>query len=68
MTTDPAPTFPHLPSPSTPPARRRYAIACRASAIVLDREGQSAAAAALRDQAAHLEQPTTRDLSSGDAA
>ena len=60
----PASAIPYLPAPTGSPARHRYAIACRSSAIVLDREGQAAAAAALRSQAALLERLAD---SSGDA-
>lgn len=73
MTTDPASTFPHLSDPGAPAIRRRLAVACRSSAIVLDREGQPETAASLRTRAELLD-PTTNDADAhchpfdGDAA
>lgn len=70
MTPVPPPAFSHLADLSTPAARRRYATACRSSAIVLDREGQPTAAAGLRARAAQLEHVDDAgvDTPNGDSA
>ena len=65
MTAAPTPWFPPLVVPPLPPGLR-YAIACRASAVVLEREGQPEAAQALRAQAALVDQPNPPEPSTGD--
>ena len=70
MTTDPDPSsgFMHLAAPMTSTSRRHYAIACRSSAIVLEREGQPEAADALRAEAQLLERDISAPPAHGDAA
>lgn len=68
MSVGPSPRFPRLPAPETPAARHRCAVAALASAIVLEREGQPQAAAALRVEAALLERTAQMPPSCGDAA
>lgn len=65
MTAAPTPWHPPLVVPRLPPGLR-YAIACRASAVVLEREGQPAAAQALRTQAELVDQPNPPSPSTGD--
>lgn len=68
MSADPSPRFRRLPAPETPAARHRCAVAALASAVVLEREGQAEAAAALRVEAALFERSAQTAPSCGDAA